>query len=67
MTTAMHFKIEVLHNGQWSDDANLLGHGCSQDDNTWATEAAALSACDELAAAGFDRSRLRVAPVTPDA
>jgi len=63
MTTAMQFKIEILHSDQWSDDANLLGHGCSDADNAWATEAEALASCDELAAiGGFDRSHLRVVP-----
>jgi hypothetical protein len=54
------FKIEILNNDQWTDDASLLGFGCSQRDNLWPTEAAALAACDELAAVGFDRSQLRV-------
>lgn len=54
------FKIEIFANGEWTDDASLLGHGCNQSDNIWPTEATALAACDELADAGLDRSRLRV-------
>ena len=59
----MHaFKIETFTTDGWSDDASLLGFGASQDDNRWPTQAAALAACDELAAVGFDRSALRVVP-----
>jgi hypothetical protein len=54
------FKIEILNNDRWTDDASLLGFGCNQQGNLWPTEAAALAACDELAAVGFDRSSLRV-------
>ena len=59
MTT---FKIQTLANGEWNDSAAELGFGCPQDDNLWATKEGALAACDELAADGFDRSRLRVVP-----
>ena len=59
MTT---FKIQTFANGGWNDSAAELGFGCPQDDNLWATEKGALAACDELAADGFDRSRLRVVP-----
>jgi hypothetical protein len=58
------FKIEknTDHHG-WTDDPSILGHGCTDKDNRWPTEAAALAACDSLAScAGFDRSLLRVVP-----
>lgn len=42
------FKIQTLGAFGWTDDASLLGHGASQDDNHWLTEAAALQACAEL-------------------
>lgn len=58
------FKIETCseHHG-WIDYPELLGIGCSDDDNRWPTEAEALAACDELAAAGFHRCLMRVVTV----
>lgn len=45
----------------WTDDSSFLGWGCVENDNRWDTEAEALAACDELAAAwGSPRSNLRV-------
>jgi hypothetical protein len=58
------FKIETNTDHGWTDDPSILGHGCTDKDNRWPTEAAALAACDELASyAGFDRSKLRVVPM----
>jgi hypothetical protein len=55
------FKIETLVNGEWTDDASLLGFGCNQGDNLWPSQAAALAACIELCAV-LDPTRLRVVP-----
>jgi hypothetical protein len=60
------FKIETFNPllDQWTDDASLLGLGCTQDDNLWSTKADALVACDQMATAcGFSRHSLRVVPV----
>ena len=53
------FKIETLTADDWSDDPSLLGHGATDDDNRWPTQAAALAACAELCAV-LDPTRLRV-------
>ena len=55
----MAFRIETLSNGEWTDDASLLGHGCTQEDNEWPDEAQALAAIDALVAVGFLRENLR--------
>jgi Tfp pilus assembly PilM family ATPase len=34
----MAYRIETLDNGEWTDDASLLGHGLSQSDNEFASE-----------------------------
>jgi hypothetical protein len=60
LTAMQAFKIEIFANGEWTDDASLLGNGCNQNDNLWPTESAALAACEDLALVGFDRSELRV-------
>jgi hypothetical protein len=54
------FKIETLVNGEWTDDASLLGFGCNQGNNLWPSQAAAL-AFIELCAV-LDPTRLRVVP-----
>ena len=56
------FKIQTLTAYGWSDDASLLGHGASQDDNRWPTEAAALQACAELIEV-LGPTPLRVVPI----
>jgi hypothetical protein len=55
------YEIQTLTAEGWTNDASLLGHGASQADNEWATEAEAAAAIDDLVAAGFDRDALRVA------
>jgi hypothetical protein len=60
------FKIEAYNpeSDSWTDDASLLRHGCTQNDNLWNTEALALATCDELASTcGFCRDDLRVVPI----
>jgi hypothetical protein len=47
------YRIETLDNGEWTDDASLLGHGLSQSDNEFASELEATDAIDELIALGF--------------
>lgn len=54
------YEIQIQAAQGWTADAELLGHGCTQDDNRWPSEAAALAAIDELVAVGFDRDELRV-------
>lgn len=56
------FKIQTLTAHGWTDDASFLGHGTSQDDNRWPTEAAALQACAELIEV-LGPSPLRVVPI----
>jgi len=58
MTTT--YKIETLTSEGWTDDASLLGIGCTQADNTWPSEHAALAAIAELQSVGFDPAELRV-------
>jgi hypothetical protein len=53
------FRIEILNNGEWTDDASLLGHGCSQADNEFGSDLEAIDAIDELVAVGFRREDLR--------
>ena len=54
------YEIQVLtpYHG-WINSPEHLGHGI--DNNLWATAAEAQAAIDELAAAGFDTTMLRVA------
>lgn len=59
-TTMIVYEIQIRSADGWTNDAELLGHGCTQDDNRWPSEAAALAAVDELVAVGFDRDELRV-------
>ena len=53
------FRIEILCNGEWSDDAGLLGHGCKQSDNEFTSDLEAINAIDELVEVGFRRDDLR--------
>lgn len=56
------FAIEArsAHIG-WTGDLTLLGHGCTEADNRWNTEAEALAAIAELSQAwGCPASDLRV-------
>ena len=61
-----HFVIETLteHHG-WTDDAELLGPGLHQSDNSWPTREAAMQAVAQLChpLVGFDYRRLRVMEV----
>jgi hypothetical protein len=56
------YKIETLTLNGWTDDASLLGFGCSQDDNIWPTQEAALAACVDLGTV-LDPTRLRVVEI----
>ena len=53
------FRIEILSNGEWTDDASLLGHGCKQSDNEFTSDLEAINAIDELVEVGFRRDDLR--------
>ena len=54
------YEIQILDPRHgWINWPEHLGHGF--DNNRWATEAEAQAAIDDLAAAGFDTNRLRVA------
>ena len=57
------FRIETLSNGKWTDDLSLLGHGCNDGDNEFASDLEAINAIDELVAVGFRRDDLRVVEV----
>jgi hypothetical protein len=59
----MAFRIEIFDNGEWTDDASLLGHGCQSEANLWFLEKSAQSAIDDLVEVGFDRDRLRVVEI----
>lgn len=59
LTAMTAYKIQTLTAYGWSDDASLLGHGASQDDNRWPTKAAALQVCAELGEV-LGSTRLRV-------
>ena len=59
----MAFQIEVFRNGEWTDDASLLGHGCKSEDNLWPCEKSAQAAIDDLIEVGFSRDGLRVAEI----
>jgi hypothetical protein len=62
----MTYEIQTLTADGWSNDASLLGHGCSQADNSWATEADAIAAMAELISVGIgSAATLRVAAVQP--
>ncbi len=54
-----YYRIEVLHDGQWTDDPSLLGQGCVNEDNEFSSDLEAIDAIDELVAAGFSRCDLR--------
>jgi hypothetical protein len=55
------FKIESqLTDGTWTDAADALGHGLTQDMNSWDTHREAEAVCKDLAAAEFGSNRLRV-------
>jgi len=58
---ATTYKIETLTSEGWTDDASLLGAGCTQADNTWPSKEAALAAIAELESVGFNPAELRVA------
>ena len=47
-TQAMIYKVQSFLDGQWTDDAALLGHGIDQSANCWDTEEEALAAMDVL-------------------
>lgn len=53
------YRIEILSNGEWTDDASLLGHGLSQSDNEFNSDLDAINAIDELVELGFRRDDLR--------
>jgi hypothetical protein len=53
------FRIEILNNGEWTDDASLLGHGWNQADNEFNSDLEAIDAIDELVAVGFRHEDLR--------
>jgi hypothetical protein len=55
------FRIQILNDDKWTDDANLLGHDCQQVDNKFETDLDAISAIDNLVDIGFCRSNLRIA------
>jgi len=55
----MAYRIETLDNGEWTNDASLLGHGLSQSDNEFASELEATNAIDDLIALGFRPRDLR--------
>ena len=59
----MAFRIETLSNDEWTDDASLLGHGCTEQDNDFADDLEALAVIDELVAVGFHRDGLRVVEI----
>lgn len=59
----MAFRIEILHAGNWTDDASLLGHGCRDEDNEFQNDTDAQAAIDELVAVGFRRKDLRVVEI----
>lgn len=55
------FKIEIrLEDGTWTDAAEWLGHGLTQEMNRWDTHCEAATVCEDLAAVGFDPNKLRV-------
>jgi hypothetical protein len=53
------YRIEILSNGEWTDDATLLGNGLSQSDNEFSSDLDAIDAIDELVELGFRRDDLR--------
>ena len=57
-TSTCEIQVFNAYHG-WINSPEHLGHGF--DDNRWSTEAEAQAAIDELAAAGFDTNKLRVA------
>jgi hypothetical protein len=59
----MTCRVETLFNGQWTDDASLLGEVCAQECNEFVDELEALAAIDELVEVGFKRSNLRVVEI----
>jgi hypothetical protein len=42
------YEIQVFHNGEWNDDASLLGHGLPQEANRWGSQEQAEEAMKEL-------------------
>lgn len=56
----MAYEIQVLNQGEWTNDVTLLGHGCRQDDNLFTSQEEAIAAIADLAAAGLDATKLRV-------
>ncbi len=59
----MAFCIEILHAGNWTDDASLLGQGFVDEDNEFQDDTDALDAIDQLVADGFRREDLRVTEI----
>jgi hypothetical protein len=54
-----YYRIETLHNGQWTDDPSLLRHGCTDELNEFGSDLEAIDAIDDLVAIGFRREDLR--------
>jgi hypothetical protein len=54
-----YYRIETLHNGQWTDDPSLLGDGCAGELNEFGSDLEAIDAIDDLVAVGFRREDLR--------
>ncbi len=42
------YEIQVLHDGKWTNDASLLGHGMPQEANLWGVMEHAEKAMKEL-------------------
>ena len=45
-----YYRIETFHDGHWTDDPSLLGHGIVNEDNEFADDLEALNAIDDLVA-----------------
>jgi len=55
-----YYRIEAFHNGQWTDDTSLFGHGCTNELNEFSSDLEAIDAIDDLVAvASFRREDLR--------
>jgi hypothetical protein len=52
--------LEIFYDGAWTDDASLMGHGLSQDQNTFESLPEAQRAFSELVGVGFSPKKLRV-------
>jgi hypothetical protein len=61
-----YYRIETFHDGHWTDDPSLLGHGIVNEDNEFADDLEAINAIDDLVAEGFDRHTLRFVEIDSD-